>query len=113
MPGSLAPKQALSRDPISQSEQSLDRYAGSLFLRQLSAIDRIEHPARHSDLLTIVKSNDVDLVLEAAQSSDPFNFCAVARVIPIFNPARRQLMCSMRRRCVTVSLPTALRAAWN
>jgi hypothetical protein len=39
-------------------------------LRQLSAIDRIEHPARDGDLLTIVKSDDIDLGLEAAQSTD-------------------------------------------
>lgn len=70
MPRSLPPKQDLSRYPFRQAEQRLDRYAGCLLLRQLSAIDRIEHPARDGDLLTIVKSDDIDLGLEAAQSTD-------------------------------------------
>jgi hypothetical protein len=98
VPGSLALKQDLSRYPFSQAEQRLDRDAGCLLLRQLSAIDRIEHPARDGDLFTIVQPNDVDLLREAAQSADQFDFRAVARMIPVFNSARRQRMCSMRRR---------------
>ena len=88
MPGGLALAQARCGNPISQSEQRLDRYARFLFLRQLGTIHRIEHPARNGDLFAIVKSNDVDLIREAAQSSDAFDFRAVARMVPVFDSAR-------------------------
>jgi hypothetical protein len=70
VPRRLPPKQDLSRYPLRQAEQRLDRYAGCLLLRQLSAIDRIQHPARDGDLLTVLKADDINLGLEAAQSTD-------------------------------------------
>lgn len=88
MPGGVALTQAHCANPISQSEQRLDRYARFLFLRQLGAIQRIEHPARNGNLFAIVKSNDVDLIREAAQSSDAFDVRAVARMVPVFDSAQ-------------------------
>ena len=88
MPGGLALTQARCGNPISQSEQGLDRYARFWFLRQLGAIHRIEHPARNGDLFAILKSNDVDLIREAAQSSDAFDFHAVTRMVSVFDSAR-------------------------
>jgi hypothetical protein len=66
VPRAFALRQALRSNPIRQSEQRRDRDAGSLFLRQLRAIERIEHPARHRDLLAVLEPNDVDLFPEAA-----------------------------------------------
>ena len=66
VPRGFTRMQALCSNPIRQSEQRRDRYAGSLFMRQLSAIDRVKHPAWDGDLLAIVQSHDIDLLGEAA-----------------------------------------------
>ena len=111
VPEGLVPTQAPSDHPIRQSEQRLDRYVGSLFMRQLSAVNRIKHPTRDGDLLTIAEPHNIDLVREAAETPDLNDFLAMARVMHVFDSARKLQMCSMRRRCATALPPTCWKRA--
>ena len=94
----LAPRQALRSHPVGQLEQRAHSHSWLGFLRQLGAVDRVEHPARQGDLFAVIKSDDIDLSDEAALGSNHSAFRAVARVVAVFDSARRQLMSSMRRR---------------
>ena len=65
-----APDQVSPRQPPRQSEQGRQRDPRLLFLRQLSAIDRIEHPAGDGDLFPVVQSDDVDTFHKTPQCSN-------------------------------------------
>lgn len=57
----LAPDQVPPRQPPRQSQQRQERDPRSRFLRQVSAMDRIEHPAGDGDLFPMFQSDNVDL----------------------------------------------------
>lgn len=65
-----APDQVPRRQPARQSEQGRHRDPRLLFLRQLSAIDRIQHPAGDGDLFPVVQSDNVDPFRKAPQCSN-------------------------------------------
>ena len=65
-----APDQVPRRQPPRQAEQGRQRDPRLLFLRQLSAIDRIQHPAGDGDLFPVVQSDNVDTFRKTPQCSN-------------------------------------------
>ena len=62
-------------------------------------MNRIEHPARNSDLKSLWHFDDQNLRSASAEGAHHFNFSAVKRMVPVVDLLRGELMSSVRRRC--------------
>ena len=71
---------------------------GRYLLRQPAAMDRIEHPARNSNLKSLRNFDDQNLLCASAEGTHHFNFRAVKRMMSVVDLLQGELMSSVGRR---------------
>jgi hypothetical protein len=64
-------------------------------------MDRIEHPARNSDLKSLRNFDHQDLLSASAEGAHHFNFRAVKRMVAVVDLLREELVSSVGSRCAT------------